>query len=146
MRRSDPPSMNRKSLALAHFSMSWIAAAPNMGRIVGRKPFAIAGVLPAGPVQAVVGIGCLPPVMALRAFRRLLRLQAIWTKKPETARRVRGRINAILDAEMVLGHRAGANPARYVDHLQLVLPRSKQRSHVKQSSSASLERTASVHP
>ncbi len=79
MRRSDPPSMNRKSLALAHFSMSWIAAAPNMGRIVGRKPFAIAGVLPAGPMQAMVGICCLPPqgFQAISTFRVecLLRLR-----------------------------------------------------------------------
>ncbi|WP_155753788.1 tyrosine-type recombinase/integrase, partial [Burkholderia cepacia] len=39
-------------------------------------------------------------------------LQPIWTKKAETARRVRGRIKAILDAETVMGHRAGGNPAR----------------------------------
>ena len=58
-------------------------------------------------------------------------LQPIWTKKAETARRVRGRIKAILDAETVLGHRTGSNPARYVDHLQLVLPRSRKRSHVR---------------
>ncbi|CAB3971072.1 MULTISPECIES: site-specific integrase [Burkholderia] len=58
-------------------------------------------------------------------------LQPIWTKKAETARRVRGRIKAILDAETVLGHRIGSNPARYADHLQLVLPRSKKRSQVK---------------
>ncbi|SOE98855.1 Integrase [Burkholderia sp. OK233] len=58
-------------------------------------------------------------------------LQPIWTKKAETARRVRGRIKAILDAEAVLGHRTGSNPARYVDHLQIVLPRSKKRSQVR---------------
>ncbi|MFM0557070.1 integrase arm-type DNA-binding domain-containing protein [Paraburkholderia sediminicola] len=58
-------------------------------------------------------------------------LQPIWTKKAETARRVRGRIKAILDAEAVLGHRVGSNPARYVDHLQIVLPRSKKRSQVR---------------
>ncbi|MCP2089938.1 UNVERIFIED_ORG: integrase [Paraburkholderia sediminicola] len=58
-------------------------------------------------------------------------LQPIWTKKAETARRVRGRIKAILDAEAVLGHRTGGNPARYVDHLQIVLPRSKKRSQVR---------------
>jgi integrase len=58
-------------------------------------------------------------------------LQPIWTKKAETARRVRGRIKAILDAETVMGHRTGSNPARYVDHLQLVLPRSKKRSQVR---------------
>ena len=57
-------------------------------------------------------------------------LQPIWTKKAETAHRVRDRIKAILDAETVLGHRIGSNPARYVDHLQLVLPRSKKRSQV----------------
>jgi integrase len=64
----------------------------------------------------MVGVGCLQP---------------IWTKKAETARRVRGRIKAILDAETVMRHRTGSNPARYVDHLQLVLPRSKKRSQIK---------------
>jgi hypothetical protein len=38
-------------------------------------------------------------------------LQPIWMKKAETARRVRGRIKAILDAEAVLGHREGDNLA-----------------------------------
>lgn len=58
-------------------------------------------------------------------------LQPIWMKKAETARRVRGRIKAILDAEAVLGHRTGDNPARYVDHLDRVLPRTKRRQSVK---------------
>lgn len=58
-------------------------------------------------------------------------LQPIWMKKAETARRVRGRIKAILDAEAVLGHRDGDNPARYVDHLDRVLPRSKRRQQVQ---------------
>ncbi|CAG9247805.1 hypothetical protein BDI4_210060 [Burkholderia diffusa] len=40
------------------------------------------------------------------------------------------RIKAILDAETVLGHRIGSNPARYVDHLQLALPRPKKRSQM----------------
>lgn len=58
-------------------------------------------------------------------------IQPIWTKKGETARRVRGRIKAILDAEAVLGHRSGENPARYVDHLDRVLPRTKKRQQVQ---------------
>ncbi|MDB5781087.1 integrase arm-type DNA-binding domain-containing protein [Caballeronia mineralivorans] len=58
-------------------------------------------------------------------------LQPVWMKKAETARRVRGRIKAILDAQTVLGRRTGGNPARYVDHLDLVLPRSKKRQDVK---------------
>ncbi|WP_082079880.1 tyrosine-type recombinase/integrase [Cupriavidus basilensis] len=57
-------------------------------------------------------------------------LQPIWSKKAETARRVRGRVKAILDAEMVLGNRLGDNPARYVDHLDRVLPRTKKRRQV----------------
>lgn len=58
-------------------------------------------------------------------------LQPIWLKKAETARRVRGRVKAILDAETTLGHRSGDNPARYVDHLDRVLPRTKKRQMVK---------------
>ncbi|VWD15283.1 tyrosine-type recombinase/integrase [Burkholderia contaminans] len=58
-------------------------------------------------------------------------LQPIWMKKGETARRVRGRVKAILDAEAVLGHRAGDNPARYINHLDRVLPRVKKRNTVK---------------
>lgn len=38
-----------------------IADGAFMGRIVGRKPSAIEGVLPGGPLRAVVGVGCLPP-------------------------------------------------------------------------------------
>ncbi|KVZ27010.1 integrase [Burkholderia cepacia] len=58
-------------------------------------------------------------------------LAPIWVKKAETARRVRGRIKAILDAETVLGRRSGDNPARFVDHLDRVLPRSKRRQQVE---------------
>ena len=76
------------------------------------------------PVIGDVRVRDIDPAMIVRI------LQPIWTKKAETARRVRGRIKAILDAETVLGHRTGSNPARYVDHLQLVLPRSKKRSQV----------------
>jgi integrase len=50
-------------------------------------------------------------------------LQPIWNGKTETADRVRGRIEQILDREKVLGHRTGENPARWRGHLSLVLPR-----------------------
>ncbi|KGU90714.1 tyrosine-type recombinase/integrase [Burkholderia pseudomallei] len=66
-------------------------------------------------------------------------LQPIWMKKGETARRVRGRVKAILDAETVLGHRTGDNPARYVDHLDRVLPRVKKRNSVKHHPALSWE-------
>ncbi|MGF6924478.1 tyrosine-type recombinase/integrase [Paraburkholderia sp. 40] len=53
-------------------------------------------------------------------------LQPIWSTKRETANRVRGRIENILDAEKVLGHRDGDNPARWRGHLDKVLAKRKR--------------------
>lgn len=50
-------------------------------------------------------------------------LQPIWLKVPETARRVRGRIERVLDAARVAGHRTGENPARWKGHLELMMPK-----------------------
>ncbi|MAI48118.1 MAG: DUF4102 domain-containing protein [Hyphomicrobiaceae bacterium TMED74] len=50
-------------------------------------------------------------------------LKPIWTAKPETASRVRQRIEAVLDYASALGVRDGANPARWRGHLQNILPR-----------------------
>jgi integrase len=49
-------------------------------------------------------------------------LELIWKEKPETASRVRGRIEAILDAAKVRGYRQGENPARWRGHLAQILP------------------------
>ena len=49
-------------------------------------------------------------------------LQPIWTEKNETASRVRGRIETILDWAKVNGHRIGENPARWRGHLDHLLP------------------------
>ena len=55
-------------------------------------------------------------------------LEPIWTKKPETASRLRGRIELILDWARARGHRDGENPARWRGHLDHLLPaRSKVR-------------------
>jgi len=55
-------------------------------------------------------------------------LERIWTVKPETASRVRGRVEAILDWAKVRGYRSGENPARWRGHLDQALPpRSKIR-------------------
>lgn len=48
-------------------------------------------------------------------------LQSIWTTKTETASRVRGRIENILDWAKVQGFRAGENPARWRGHLDKLL-------------------------
>lgn len=49
-------------------------------------------------------------------------LEPIWTTKTETASRVRGRVEAILDWATVRGFRTGHNPARWRGHLDALLP------------------------
>jgi integrase len=49
-------------------------------------------------------------------------LDPIWATKPETASRVRGRIEAILDADTVRGFRQGPNPAQWKGNLAHILP------------------------
>jgi integrase len=49
-------------------------------------------------------------------------LEPIWSVKPETAARVRGRIESILDWAKVRGFREGDNPARWRGHLDQLLP------------------------
>jgi integrase len=50
-------------------------------------------------------------------------LRPLWQAKPETAARVRGRMERVLDAARAQGHRKGENPARWRGHLDLILPR-----------------------
>src|SRR6516162_858082 len=50
-------------------------------------------------------------------------LTPIWTTKPETASRVRGRIEKILDGAKAKGYRQGENPAQWRGHLDLLLPK-----------------------
>jgi integrase len=50
-------------------------------------------------------------------------LRPIWSKKPETAARLRGRIERVLDAAKVKGYRTGENPARWRGHLDHLLPK-----------------------
>ena len=49
-------------------------------------------------------------------------LRPIWTTKTETASRVRGRVEAVLDWARVSGYRTADNPARWRGHLDKVLP------------------------
>ena len=50
-------------------------------------------------------------------------LEPIWTAKTETANRVRGRIESVLDWASARGYRLGENPARWRGHLENLLPR-----------------------
>lgn len=56
----------------------------------------------------------------------LAALRPIWAKKPETAARVRSRIERVLSAAKVRGFRAGENPAIWRGHLDQLLTRGKR--------------------
>jgi integrase len=66
-------------------------------------------------------IGALP-VQAVDTGLVLKVLEPLWTDKPETASRLRGRIERILDFAKVRGYRNEDNPARWRGHLDKLLP------------------------
>jgi integrase len=63
------------------------------------------------------------PVDTIATDDVLAVLKPIWTTKAETASRVRGRIEKVLDAAKAKGFREGENPARWRGHLDHLLPR-----------------------
>lgn len=69
------------------------------------------------------------PVRQVTTAHVLKVLEPLWGEKPETASRLRGRIEAVLDDAKVRGDRDGENPARWRGHLSATLP---TRSKVKE--------------
>ncbi|WPO42520.1 tyrosine-type recombinase/integrase [Tardiphaga sp. 42S5] len=63
------------------------------------------------------------PVQGIDVALVLKVIEPIWSKKPETAGRVRGRIETILDWATARGLRSGENPARWRGHLDKLLPK-----------------------
>ncbi len=63
------------------------------------------------------------PVESVQTADVLAVLQPVWQLKPETASRLRGRIERVLDAAKARGLRGGENPARWRGHLDHLLPR-----------------------
>lgn len=68
------------------------------------------------PIFGTVPIGAIDTALVTKA------LEAIWATKPETAGRVRGRIESILDWAKAREYRKGENPARWRGHLDKLLP------------------------
>ncbi|SEF41053.1 Integrase [Methylobacterium sp. 190mf] len=68
------------------------------------------------------------PVQAVDTGLVMRVIEPIWGGKTETATRVRGRIESVLDWAATRGYRQGENPARWRGHLQNLLPK---RSKVK---------------
>jgi integrase len=69
------------------------------------------------------------PVSAVETSQVMKAIEPIWATKNETAARLRGRIESVLDWAKVKGYRSGDNPARWHGHLEQLLPaRGKVRS------------------
>jgi integrase len=63
------------------------------------------------------------PVQAVDVGLVLKAIEPIWASKPETASRVRGRIEAVLDWAEARGYRQGDNPTRWRGRLENLLPK-----------------------
>ena len=81
-----------------------------------RKQFLASLACYAYPVLGEMTVSTIDTAAVLRV------VEPIWLSKTETANRVRGRIESVLDWATVRGHRSGDNPARWKGHLAGVLP------------------------
>src|SRR4029079_9032510 len=81
-----------------------------------RKQFLASLACYAYPVLGDMTVSAIDTAAVLRV------VEPIWLSKTETANRVRGRIESVLDWATVRGHRSGGNPARWKGHLAGVLP------------------------
>lgn len=71
----------------------------------------------AGPVFGSLPVAAVDTALVMKC------LDPIWREKAETASRLRGRIESVLDWATVRGYRNGENPARWRGHLDKLLPK-----------------------
>ncbi len=71
------------------------------------------------------------PVSEVGTAHVLAAVEPIWATKSETASRVRGRIETVLDFAKARGWRSGENPAAWKGHLSLTLPTRSKMAKVK---------------
>lgn len=79
----------------------------------------------AGPIIGRLPVDQIDTALIMRC------VEPLWTTKTETASRLRGRIESVLDWSAVRGYRKGNNPARWRGHLDKLLPRPSQVARVK---------------
>jgi len=79
----------------------------------------------AGPIIGHLPVDQIDTALVMRC------IEPIWTTKTETASRLRGRIESVLNWATVRDYRQGDNPARWRGHLDKLLPRPSQVVRVK---------------
>ena len=72
-------------------------------------------------------------------------LDTIWHEKPETASRVRGRIERVLDWAKVRGYREGDNPARWRGHLDKVFPKKSKIRRVEHHPAVAIDDAPAIY-
>src|SRR6476660_8334617 len=120
----DPIDARRAERAKAKLGMTFREAAEAYNRLheqkwrnaKHRKQFLASLACYAYPVLGDMAVSTIDTKAVLRV------VEPIWLSKTETANRVRGRIESVLDWATVRGHRSGDNPARWKGHLAGVLP------------------------
>jgi hypothetical protein len=88
-------------------------------------------------------IGALP-VQAIDTALLMKVLEPIWSTMPETASRVRGRIESVIAAAKARGEFKGANPATWKGHLDKLLPKTSKVRSVENPCRAALCRPAGL--
>ncbi len=84
------------------------------------------------------------PISAIETGDITKIIEPLWATKPETASRIRGRIEVILDYGRVMGWRDGENPARWKGHLANILPARAKVQRVKHHAALPWEKIAST--
>jgi integrase len=82
------------------------------------------------------------PVQAVDVALVMKVLEPIWTTKPETATRIRGRIESVLNWGKARGYRTGDNPAQWKGHLDNLLPPRGKIAKVKHHAALPYDQTA----
>jgi integrase len=90
------------------------------------------------PIFGDLPVGAIDTALVMRA------VEPIWQTKPETASRVRGRIESALDWAAARGHRQGENPARWKGHLENLLPKVAKAKAAKRRASGRGEHLAAL--
>lgn len=79
------------------------------------------------PIIGSLPVGTVETAHIIKVFEQKVGTGTFWKERPETARRVRQRVEAVIDWATVREFRTGENPARWKGHLSEVLPaRSKK--------------------
>jgi integrase len=76
----------------------------------------------AEPIIGALPVQAIDTALVMKVLEQKVDGAPLWQARPETAGRLRGRIESILDWAKVRGYRAGENPARWRGHLDKLLP------------------------